>query len=371
MNERTKDFGRAVVLLLVLLVLDRLPALTGQSPVLRQIDFMVSKMHNGELSADDLHALAAGYYEGIEKHEGPQRIAPGAENTDYVLRNSFLRYEFKPNLKRRFAAGMRITNSLGMPNPEYSDEKPLHTRRIAWLGDSISVGPYGRDYEALLEARLNHDCLTAEVHKYEILNFSVPGYILVQKMDVALEKAPKFHPDVYVVQLSSQEIQGTRSHIAKLVASGSDLKYDFLRRVAAQAGIQPSDSRSIASRKLAPFFLPVTRWALEQIRNQVASEGARMIVVLVPVPIDPHVTAADFDALHPAVDSIGVPVIDLRDTFRSANLPSLQVVPGSDIHPNTRGHEMLFEDLYSKLRAQPDAWSALTGSAPVGVTRSQ
>lgn len=89
-----------------------------------------------------------------------------------------------------------------------------------------------------------------------------------------------------------------------------------------------------------------------------------MIVVLVSVPIDPDVTAQDFDTLRPAADSLGVPVIDLRNTFRNANLDGLH--PDRDIHPNVRGHEMIFLDLYSRLRANPGAWEALTGvNSPV------
>jgi hypothetical protein len=40
----------------------------------------------------------------------------------------------------------------------------------------------------------------------------------------------------------------------------------------------------------------------------------------------------------------------------------LQVVPDVDIHPNGRGHEILMENLYNQLRAQPAAWKALIGA---------
>jgi hypothetical protein len=114
--------------------------------------------------------------------------------------------------------------------------------------------------------------------------------------------------------------------------------------------------------KLAPFSLPVEKWALEQIRDRAASDGAGMIIVLVPAPIDPQMNARDMNTLHTIVDGLGIPVIDLRDTFKSGNLEDLQVIPKSDIHPNVQGHEMIFENMYAKLRAQPAAWTALTGT---------
>ena len=358
------DFNRniaiVVALLLGLVALDRLPHVAGHARGTGRLTFVINEMHNSELNPDDSVTRANGYYEGIQH---TVRLAPGVENEDYRLRDDFMRYEFKPNLKRRYEAGMRITNSLGMPNREYDYEKPPHTRRIALVGDSVSVGPYGLDYPALLEDRLNQTQLRPEIQTFQLLNFAVPGYILGQKMEVALEKVPKFHPDVYLVQLSMLEVGGTANHISRLVVSGLDLKYDFLKRTAAQAGVQSDDPRSVVRFKLAPYFASLTRWSLENIRDHAAAQGAGMVILLINPVVDAGLTATYFNQLHEVTDTIGVPVIDLRDTFKGANFPSLQVIPGADPHPNVRGHEMLFEDLYTKFRAQPDAWAALTGNA--------
>lgn len=353
----TKNAAMALALILGLLVLDRVPALAKHTKRLDRVAFLVWEMHKTSLNADDYHALAAGYYEALEQ------VDPLLD-PDWRIRDDFLRFEFRPGVKRQTDNGIRYSNRFGMANPDYGYEKPPHTRRIAWFGDSVSIGPYGHSFEMLLENRLNRDSLTPEVERYQILNFSVPGYHVLQKMDTALEKAPKFHPDVYVVQLDTLEITGSANHIAKLVVRGRDLKYDFLRRIAAQAGVRSTDHQETIVSKLKPFFIPMVRGGLERIRDLAASQGARMIVVLVSVPIDPDVTAQDFDALRPAADSLGVPVIDLRNTFRNANLDELH--PDRDIHPNVRGHEMIFLDLYSRLRANPGAWEALTGvNSPV------
>ena len=86
-----------------------------------------------------------------------------------------------------------------------------------------------------------------------------------------------------------------------------------------------------------------------------------MVVVMLPGPISPASISSDFDFLRKAVDPVGVPVIDLRDTFRSVNLDSVSVDPVKDIHPNALGHAMIVENLLTKLQAQPEAWVALTG----------
>jgi hypothetical protein len=359
----TKNFGMSVVLILGLLVLDRLPDLIGHGESRRRLASLLWEMHNGDLNREDFDALANGYYEGLRNDTKPTGLP--VEKDDIRLTNDFLLYGFRPNVKRRYPAGMRITNSLGMPNPEYGYQKPPHTRRIALIGDSMSVGPYGQDYEALLEKRLNQARVTPEIQRFQILNFAVYGYGIVQMMDAALEQAPKFHPDVYLVALTQLLVNpGWSAHIIRLVLNKSDLKYDFLRHVAAQAGLQPTDHLRTISRKLAPYQLPITRWSLEQIRDHAVSQGAQMAMVLVPTPLDPEMVAAAFDDLRPAIDGLGVPVIDLRDTFFGYNrLGSLQVDPGVDIHPNARAHEMLFENLYYKILQDPKLTACLIGTS--------
>ena len=176
-----------------------------------------------------------------------------------------------------------------------------------------------------------------------MLNFSVYGYSILQMMDVALDKASKFQPDVYLVAMTNLEVMpgaGWRTHVARLVASRSDLKYDYLRAMATQAGVQPTDHLPTIKKKLGPFFLPVILLRALSSRSGIAlpRQGAQMIVVLVPPPINPEFSVSDSShSLHRAVDKAGVPVIDLRDTFASVNLRDFQVVPGEDVFIRTRG----------------------------------
>ena len=207
-DDFTKRFAITVVLLLGLLGLNLLPALLGHGQNRLRRRKLLAEMQNGDLNREDFDALAAGYYEGLQKNAG--HLGMPTERDDVRFRDDFLLYEFKPNVRRQYPAGMRITNSLGMPNPEYGYQKPPHTRRIALLGDSLSVGPFGQDYVALLEARLNQANTTPDTQRFEILNFSVYGYNILQMMDVALYVAPKFHPDVYLVALTHIQAGGEK-----------------------------------------------------------------------------------------------------------------------------------------------------------------
>jgi hypothetical protein len=370
-DDFTKNFLITAAFLLGLLGLNFLPVLMGHGQNRLRLQKMLAEMQNSDLNREDFDALAAGYYEGLQKNAS--HLGMPTERDDVAFRDDFLRYEFKPNVRRQYPAGMRITNSLGMPNPEYGYQKPPHTRRIALLGDSLSVGPYGQDYAALMEERLNQANLTPTTQRYEVLNFSVYGYNVLQMMDVALYVAPKFHPDVYLVALTHIQAGGTKAstalHLARLELEGVDFKYDFLRQVAAQAGVQPSDHMNALMRKLGPFHFQMTKWALAQIRDHAAAEGAQMVIALIPGPIPSEVEGQAFDDIRPTVDSIGVPVVDLRDTFKSKTLANLQVEYGVDIHPNQQGHELIFESLYQAMQQNPKFSASLLGTSGTSETR--
>jgi hypothetical protein len=365
-NQATTEFRRqalvTVLLIVGLLALHQLPALLHNSPVSHRLAELVGPMSNDEMARENVDALVDGYYEGLRRDATGAGL-PG-ERDDIQFRNDFLRYEMKPNLNRPFKAGLRVTNSMGMANPEYSYTKPPHTRRIALLGDSLSLGPYGQDYVAKLEARLNQNCQTPEVQSYQVLNFSVYAYSVLQMMDVGLTKAPLYHPDAYIftmTDLEAMDTEGWRTHVGTLLTNGTDLKYPYLRQVVANAGLNSENHLPTIRKRLKPYMVPVTRWALEQVRDQARKQGASMIILVVPAPINPDLVNSDFNDLRLSADPVGVPIIDLRDTFRSANLKALEVDPASDIHPNVAGHAMIADNLFTKLQTQPNAWLAIAG----------
>jgi hypothetical protein len=369
-REFKRKFWTVLILTLSLLGVDRLSDRLDRSPrfqravsksVLWRVASIPGELHNTELTLHDLDVFTGNYYEGL--HREPVQDANQALPDDLNFRDDFLSYEFKPFVNHAYPAGMRITNSLGMPNPEYGYQKPAHTRRIALLGDSISIGPYGHSYEQLLEGRLNQAHRTPGIQNFEVLNFAVYGYSILQTMEVARERVPKFQCDAYLLEMSILEVlgeTGLRVHLAGLVTHGIDLKYPYLKDVIAQAGVKRTDSVALIRLKLTPFLTPITRWALEQIRDSARSHGAGMLIVLVPTPADTNVIAQQFDRLEPAIEGLGVPVIDLRDTFESVQFAPLRV-SATDVHPNARGHEMIFENLYAKLRQNPQAFEALVG----------
>jgi len=360
----------------------KLRRLPGGSLLNRSLE----KARSRELNLRDLDALTAGYYEGI-LNEGsllvssggllsrfgtPEKNAPELAEMDSRFRQPapYLFWEYKPNLQEQISGlqGELVTNSFGMPDREYTLQTPPGTRRIAVLGDSITRGwgvPFGRNFENLLENRLNEQHVDENIRKFELLNFSVGGYRITQTLGVALDKAPQFHPDVYLVGLSDITVLRRWSyHLALLVRAREDLKYDYLRQLAKRAELRPEDNIELSLAKLAPHRLATIRWALSEMKLNAQRHGAKMIVFLVPSVSDSQLVRSGFNGIPEIARELGLPLLDLTDTFESvSDLDSFRI-SGKDRHPNEQGHRMLFENLHAKILADREIALTLLGHSP-------
>jgi alginate O-acetyltransferase complex protein AlgI len=337
-----------------LLFVAKLPASVVNTRVGQLAEHVFSKVRAANFKGEDLEALDAGYYEGLRKS--------GSVDPALRFRNDFLEYDYKTNLRLRGPGLGRTTNSFGMYDQEYSVEKPPHTWRIALLGDSMALGPFGNNYESLLENRLNQTRVTPEIQKYEVLNFAIGGYRITQVMEMMNDRAYRFQPDVYMVAITSVSISHRWSyHIGHLLQRKIDLKYDFLRKVVADAHVRPTDSLETMDRKLTPFTPMVFQWCLQQMKTQASQHGAKIVILLVPGPVPPDVIAEVFNPARDMIEKSGIPVIDLTDTFASSkNLMELRV-SRDDLHPNAQGHAMIFENLYRKISSDQELSAVVLG----------
>lgn len=345
----------SVTILLGLIVVGGLPALFLNNPIGRIANEVFSAMRTRGFKAEDLEDFTAGYYEALRKE--------GSVDPSLLFRDDFLEYDYKSNLRSHGAGMVGITNSHGMYDQEYTVDKPFHTWRIALLGDSMALGPFGHNYESLLEARLNDKALTSGTRKVEILNFAVSGYRITQVMETMVQKSALFHPDVYLVGITWLSLNHHWSyHIWHLLQRRIDPKYDFLRQIITEAHVLPTDSLETVDVKLTPFTPAVIRWALQQMKDEASRRNGRLVILLIPEPIPTDLVAKQFAEARPIIDKMGIPVIDLLDTFSaSKDLPALRVGP-DNIHPNAQGHEMLFENLYHKITLDPQLSAVVFGT---------
>jgi lysophospholipase L1-like esterase len=376
------EISRAMVVITVLIAVKAAHAV-GWPPGMDRgwTGEVVSTLSNRGLNKEAREALTAGYYEGL-LNEGSRlstmnrfvldnRRPSWEDNKRPDLRqtNDFLYSEHIPNkVTPDYEDGrfkyMLPSNSAGLGDKEYPLAKPAGAWRIALMGDSITRGlgaPPGANYESLLEDALNEARPSADAVRYEILNFAVGGYHLTQQLEATKVKATPFKPDVYVVALSNLSVyRRWHGHFSTLMYAGIDLKYDFLKNMVQEARLTPKDPIGVFDARLARYRIPTIRWALTEIRDYAAAQGAKLIVILVPTSEEPKMLAEAFLGVPEVIADLQLPVINLLDTFANMDLATVRVSDG-DRHPNAIGHRLLFERIQAKLNADPALKAALTG----------
>jgi lysophospholipase L1-like esterase len=351
-------------------------------------------LHRDELNREARERQTAGYYEGL-LNEGSRVAGMNALITgnnrfaaEYWMRpgrrhrGDYLYWDMPPNLNARDPDNPRFdlaTNSHGMADREYALHKPERTWRIALLGDSITRGqgaPFGRNFEFLLEERLNADHFEPTGHRLEILNFAVGGYRTSQLADVALERVPPFAPDLYVVPLSELSVfRRWGDHIATLVQNDIDPKYDFIRNMVREAGVRPSDPSGTIAAKLARFRLPTLQWMLEQVKIAAARQNARVLVILLANGTEPEMLEDEFAGVRELVADLNIPSLDLLDAFADVDNPLAYRVSDENNHPNELGHRRLYELLHQRITSDATLFRIFCGPdvplPPTAVTAAQ
>lgn len=108
-------------------------------------------------------------------------------------------YELKPNIDAYFKLKVFKTNSLGLRDKTYSLTKPENTIRGLVLGDSFTMAS-GVDiedaYHSVVEERLNQ---RPDNPRYELLNFGVGGYNLLNYVGLLEDKVMDYDPDFIVI----------------------------------------------------------------------------------------------------------------------------------------------------------------------------
>jgi hypothetical protein len=326
--------------------------------------------YEGLLDVSARPKSVSGLLTGIGLVEAGRRDTPfnALRKPDRVqFRRDFLYFESKPNLNvfdLEDPALTFVTNAHGMPDREYAVAKPPRTRRLAILGCSVTRGlgtPFGTTYDALFEEHLNSNHGQTGT-TYEVLNFSVGGYRLTQILELARTKPTSFGPDVYVIPLTEIAVgQKWDDHIQQLTVDGIDLKYGFLKDIAAKAGVRATDVPTTLTAKLAPFRTETIRASLSEIRAHVASTGASLVVLLVPTAKRREMLEESFSGVREILKELDIASLDLLEAFSGEPIEHFETKPGN-VHPNQAGHRRIFEHLVEKIGSNPQVLQMLIGS---------
>jgi hypothetical protein len=360
---------------------------------------LVTAFRTTTLNARDAAIQQRGYYEQLDnmgrvsgelwelEERKPADWMTLKTSSVYRARKDFLMGDIRPNASILFNGQVLSSNGWGMRDRPYSLQKPSGTVRIALLGPSLVMGSGVADDETIdvfLEDRLNG--AGSEARSFEVLNFGVGGYSIVQQMALLEDRVFTFQPDVVIITLPPRKIlesalidhllsvvrQGVaipfpelrgivdRANIAELSAEGIVVPSAPLRAVARALGLDARMPESEAAARLRGSSDDILQWTLSRIAASVREKGAvpvaQMLSAVVDRP-DRDTYAQDLARRYGFIE------VDLLNAFDGHDLPALRVAEW-DNHPNARGNRLVADRLYEELlSAGPELSLAPAGAA--------
>ena len=273
-----------------------------------------------------------------------------------------LRFELRPGGFARGEVDYRV-NELGLRGPETTIEKPSGVRRIAVLGDSIAFGYWVSDAQGFarqLELLLNGAAAPGRV---EVLNFGVPGYNLEQEIEMLRARALAFSPDLVVVLLCLNDLEGLFSYELGLVqdraSRGRTLSGGVREWLVARSRLfawieyrlTELEARRHFVRAKNPLEGRLYAEAVSQqkqalqsqfavLRSLLASRGIPGLVAVVPI-LGERFERYPHRELHraavEAAESESLGAIDLLDCFSAYAFRDLRI---DVVHPSPLGHRV-------------------------------
>lgn len=267
------------------------------------------------------------------------------------VKPDMLQRHLKPNVQVVFKGAPMSTNRWGMRDKEYSKSKPPGVYRFALVGGSSEMGSGVRDnqvIDALVEERMNQ--AAPDSTTYEILNFSVTGYHLIQKVKLMESRVPEFEPDV-LLYISPQREEGRLSNkIPKMLRNRLVFESEFLVNLLDSAGIDYDTPPEIVKQRIAPFTFDIVQWGYSTVVDTCRAKGIIPVWVFMPT-LDPEGSrnAEEDEKLRSLAETNGFLIMDLSKAFEGHDLSTLQLAE-FDRHPNAKAHQLLANELYLEVR---------------------
>lgn len=334
------------------------------APKKSKLASFVRTLQETGLNARDSEIAERGYYEPILKgnqltmqlmsseSQKPSDWVPMYESDASYQTNDLYFIKLKPSNKSIFKRAVLTTNKWGMRDKEYTIRKPENTFRMALLGTSFEMGSGVNDnevFEQLVEDRLNNEYSAQTGLNYEILNFAVGGYHLIQNVKLTDEAIEKFNPDVALYFAHSKESRRVIDRIIRFYLDTLDLEYDFLRNLKSEAGIKKGMTHAEVQKRLLPFGDKIVEWGYNKIANSCIEKGIKPVWIFLPtIEGIMNEPANDRKRVEQFAVNAGFFIISLEQVFTNQDTKEIRVAPW-DMHPNAKGHQLIAEMLYSKL----------------------
>jgi len=322
----------------------------------------------------DEDETAGGVADAIAAPEERQRGGPrdviqksgATRDTD-----DFLPWELIPNTSIIFKGVPLEVNAFGhRDGTDYTQAKPEGTFRIALAGGSNTMGsgvPVELTFAHLLEERLNDELAGGAFRRYEVINFSVGGYHLPERLFVVQNKVAAFDPDLILVGATDRDLTIQHERLARKFARGNKEPIDlaFLKKIIRQAGVKRRDELDRMVRKLQPFQEDILLGCLEELARYSRDHDVALAVFLLRRE-GGHSLGKDLQATYQILKRGEVTILPLFESYEGVGEMELWLQPHpnpdlGDPHPNKEGHRRIADDLYNQLMADATIRALLRG----------
>jgi len=345
---------------------------------------VVARLHGDVLNARDMTLQRRGYYEQLDVRGmdnwmwrqmknvqfggAAEHAAGGGSEAEmahewddgkkvfYRDRRDFLLKEIVPSVSTNFCGTAVTSNHLGMRDREYEKAKPAKTYRLVLVGSSHEQGNGVKDdqtYENLVEDSLNRQLSSRGYSRYEILNLSVSGYSILQRLLRLEQEGFEYQPDAAVLCMAAVDHQFLIDHLRKALTSGflppSGYR-EFLDQITRKARVHGKMPYAMIERRLLPYVTEIDDWAFRRFAEQCRQRGVRPLVMYRPAPVDVEgLEQTGRSEVHRLAQAAGLEVIDLTSAFDSVDDRSKLILTEWDLHTNALGHRLLAEKFYHDL----------------------
>jgi hypothetical protein len=330
------------------------------------VQHVVARLHSDVLNARDMALQRRGYYEELDvgrmdnwqwqHNEGRPEGWFEGRKVFYRQRSDFLLAEIAPSVSTIMGGAPIKSNRLGMRDREYAEIKPANTYRIVLLGGSHDQGTAVKDnetYENLVEDRLNEKAPDPRYSRYEILNMSVGGSGILQRLLRLEQQGFQFAPDMALFSIAAHDKQFLVEHLRKAMTLGVEPPADYreiFERIVGKARVHAKTPDTMIERRLQPYVAEVYEWVFHRFATECGRRGIRPVVIYRPAPVDfEGVESASHSEIVRLAGAAGLEVIDLLHTFDKVTDRSSLIVAKWEHHTTAFGHRLLADKLYERL----------------------
>ena len=312
--------------------------------------------------------------------------------------NTLLLYEHNPNMvavfNRTIGKESRLltfeTNSFGLRDKEYTLKKPEKTYRILVFGDSVTAGNglnLNETVSKVLESFLNNDNELKErrmIKKFEVINFGVSGYNVVQETNLLISKGLSFSPDLIIINYVLNDVDYSHRLGTENQEKNNEVRPPACFATFLKIKIPCSLKRSLKKIRFAALlnkfitklfnrenidlisdlnrnhqpdsatFLQLKQ-SYQKISNLSLQNNFMVIVMIFPyfLSLQNYPLMQAHENVKAEAEKNNFYAIDLLKTYEKCNSAQLRITSDDVTHPNAEGHYLAALELFKNIKSLP------------------